>query len=177
MMRPLLRQHQLPQTAMILIHPTAETISPATDAPVTTRAATEATATKTVIAAETVGAAIGLAIAMEAAVARPTPSRRPAARLAVIGAADAVVVAVMTTVIAILGAVEEAVTATIIGEAAAVADAHAPDRPVAITTGLAMIDEIIVTGGTGEVVMMTTAAEEAGRLVRTDQSAKRRRPL
>lgn len=177
-MRLLPRQPPPPQTAMILISPTAKTILPATDAPAMIRAATGVTATRTVIAAETAGAATDLATAMAAAVARPTPSRPPAARLAVIEAADVAAEAVTITETAILGAAEEAVRATITGAvAAAVVDAHARDLLVATFTGPAMIDESIVTGGIGEVVMMNTAVGEVGRLVRIDQSARRRRLL
>lgn len=177
MMRPLPRQHPPPQTAMILIFPTAETSPRATDALVMIKAAIEATATKNVTAAETAGAAIGLATAMAAAVARPTLSRRPEARLAVTGVADAVAVAVMTTGTAILDAAEEAVTATTTGEVAAVADAPAQDRLAVTSTDPAMIGETTVIGGIGEVVTMTTAVGEVGRLARTDQSGRRRRPL
>lgn len=175
-MRLLPRQPPTPQTAMILIFPTAKTISPATDAPAMIRAATGATATRTVIAAETAGAETDLATAMAAAVALPTPSRPPAARPAAIEAADVAAEAVTITVIATLGAAEAVVMATITGAvAAAVVDAHARDPPVATFTGLAMIDENIVTGGIGEVAMTTTAVGEVGRLARIDQNARRRR--
>lgn len=176
MMRPLRRQHSPPQTAMILIHPTAETSPPAIEDPVTTRAATEVTATRTVNAVETAGVAIGPATAMAAAVARPTPSRRPAARLAAIEVVDAVAVAVTTIGTAILDAVEVVVMATTTGAAAAAVDVHARDRLVVTFTGPAMTDETTATGEIGEVVMMTTAAGEAGRHARIDQSARRRRP-
>lgn len=177
-MRLLPRQPPLPQTAMILISPTAKTIPPATDAPAMIRAATGVTATRTVIAAETAGAATDLVTAMAAAVARPTPSRPPAARPAVIEAVDVAAEAVMITEIVTPGAAEEAVMATTTGAVAAVVvDAHARDPPAATFTGPAMIDESIVIGGIGEVAMMTTAVGEVGRLARIDQSARRRRLL
>lgn len=159
----------------------AKTNTPVTDAPAMTRAAIGATATRTVIAAETADAATGLATAMAAAVARPTPSKPPAARPAVTGAADVAAAAVTIIETAIRAAVEvAAVMATIIGAvaAAAVVVAHARDLPVATFTGPVMTDESIVTGEIGEVARMTTAVVgEAGRPAPTDQSARRRRLL